>query len=560
MYRLDNPSLASITSEELHWLTLHATILQDESPVPESSKSTPASQSPSYQRSTKSSSAKFVPKRPSLPTPPNFPSQEWIYRSPRSPSTPSRKRPLPPTPSSCGPLPDSQPSSSCSSPTKFWTSPSRSDSRSYDDHSIPSLWFGAVDCHTSPKSKRSASDSGLSGSVRSSTSRRPTKPRSRPMRSGSISSVSSSTSAMSSPPHTPTTTPTRLPSFKKFEPHHRCILECDEDGDQPLMRGSPTKGILSPPRMYSRSSSSSGSARTSTRSGRKSSTTTTSSMTTDSSLNSSLSSNKSVKFADTPTIHYSSGLRFSYGDYASYECGTKNELGELGYGEDWGGDPFRNYMGGDDGEGKHLKHPYARVTGVLDEEDEETDDSDDVDGIVTEDEEDVDDGTQFREFLAQSQARESLCKTPTPDSLRNIQQNPSQSPSSLRKLVSLKRKPSTTSSRTTRTTDPTSGRPSTRPKARSTTSEKKPMISGPYVLGSLSHGASNPANLPGVRSAPVLRATPSEESFKSGKSAGVKSVKSVRSLKSLPESIKSSISLRAKGMKDWLRGRVSIGA
>ncbi|THU84309.1 hypothetical protein K435DRAFT_870402 [Dendrothele bispora CBS 962.96] len=582
MYALDNSSLASVGSEELHWLHVHASLLQQE---PEPLKPTPvASIGPSYQRSTKSSNAKSVLKRPSLQNVTVFPSpQEWICRSPKSATlTPPRKRPFPSTPH--------YDSSASSSPTKFWTTPpSRSSSSKTDESpSIPSIWFGAGNCHspTSPtKPKRSASSSGPPRT-------RPKKPTA--VRSGSVSSVSS---AMSSPPHTPTTPVKPLnSSFKKFEPHHRCIMECDEDGDNRLLvRGSPTKGILAPSRIHrspssqSQSGTRSSSSTTNTRTGhgRKisiastatSCCTSSSSATTSSTLASSVSSHKSVKFVDTPTVHYANVTRFSYGDYSADFDGstppaTELSYGDFGYGlgEDWGGDPFSNYMGVERDRKQQVQvHPYARVTGVLDEEDEEeTDESGDADveGMVTEDDDDddddddeEDDGAQFREFMAKAKFRESLCKTPTPDSSENVERR-SQAPNSpsngLKRLISLKRKSSIVSSRTTTTTTTTTTAAvprSPRPKAQSTSHAPgyKRVISGPYALGSAHH---HPANLPGVRSAPVLRSSPSVESFKS---AGVKSSKSVRSLKSLPESIKSSLSLRAKGMREWLKGRVTIG-
>ncbi|KAK7468523.1 hypothetical protein VKT23_003027 [Stygiomarasmius scandens] len=548
MYALDNSSLASVGSEELGWLNFHATLLQQD---PSDPTPVPMSREPSYQRSTKSSSAKSIPKRPSLQS---VTPQEWLRRSPRSASaTPPRKRPFPPS------------NHDSSSPTKFWTAPSRSSSIKTTDGvpSIPSLWFGASDS-ASPKPKRSASGSRT----------RPHKSRPAPVRSGSVSSVSS---AMSSPPHTPTTPAN---GFKKFEPHHRCIIECDEDGEGQTLRASPTKGILAPSLVHRSPSSQSG-TRSTTRTGhgRKISTTstTTSSCTTSSSATtaSSLNSIKSVKFVDTPTVHYASGVRFSYGDYtAEYDYSSQDGhapgYGEFGYGEDWGGDPFSNYMGVEK-EGKHLKqmqlHPYARVTGVVDEEDEETDESEgaDVEGD-DDDDDDEDVGAQFREFIAQArestEARESLCKTPTPDTSRNVERSQA---SPLKRLVSLKRRTSTVSTKTAKTTltatTTTTTPRSPRPKAQSTTHGQKPVISGPYALGSLGHGVHHPhnsANLPGVRSAPVLRSTPSVESFKSGKSAGAKSTKSLRSLKSLPESVKSSLSLRAKGMRNWFKGRVTV--
>jgi len=53
-----------------------------------------------------------------------------------------------------------------------------------------------------------------------------------------------------------------------------------------------------------------------------------------------------------------------------------------------------------------------------------------------------------------------------------------------------------------------------------------------------------------------LRNAPSVESFRSVKSGGARSIRSLRSLKSLPGSLKSSVSVNARGLRDWFKERV----
>lgn len=96
----------------------------------------------------------------------------------------------------------------------------------------------------------------------------------------------------------------------------------------------------------------------------------------------------------------------------------------------------------------------------------------------------------------------------------------------------------------------------------------RPRISGPFSLGSQAtaplpplptptfspKGHSKSAKAP--RTGISLRTAPSVESFRSTKSGGARSTRSLRSLRSLPGSIKSTISINSRGIKEWFKDRV----
>ncbi|KAG7090777.1 hypothetical protein E1B28_009862 [Marasmius oreades] len=656
MFQHNNPSLSSITSEELQWLDADAQILQDSSflitepsstnvhyPCPWSSASNDSlliartkgiPPRHHYQRSTKSSSAKTVtpihnhsnrlsnslalkrPNHPNLhstatPTPLSTPSlsnsslpslsnhsditssvdsisaprsmkrshsptatpprsPEWIYRRPKSPTTPpasSRYRRQPEMNGNAGePSATSQgsisyfseisssssslpsPIISCSealeSPT-LWTSLLRPRKRSgsvtskssVNTSDIPSLWFSADDgagrTRPSPGSRFSKAKKPQASSLftqsPSSLSRSPSQ-----LSVGSLvsqhgigvqrnrsSSVSSSLSSIST---SPTTTSSSLPSTpsspslspsltKKFKPHHQCIVEDVEPESEPedklgleqslsIRRKEPLERSASDPM------SSTPVLSQSLYSPKRR-------------LKPDTSSNKSVKFAETPTVHYAS---------AGYDPDFWHVPGES---LDTDVEVDTDQM---DIENENVTshvptipdpYAYARTSHRMDVDEEPT-------------------RIRLRDYRPED--RETLV-TPTPDRVRGLKSAVSKS---------LKRHPSSGSS--------WRSAPKLSP-SRSIT--PRPPISGPFVLGStptVPHGPQGgtpctPRSQPRsklVVSGIALRSAPSLESFKSVKS-NTRSVRSLRSLKSLPESVKSSIELGAREMKEWFKGRISIG-
>ncbi|KAF5392437.1 hypothetical protein D9757_002149 [Collybiopsis confluens] len=427
--------------------------------------------------------------------------------------------------------------------------------------------------------------------------RRPSHTRSESLSSTTSSSTSSalftnsaSSLSSSSPPLTPVS-PTfpgiasNNKSKKKFEPHHRVIVEVVEDDDASQMdiqrrkSPSPTKSILA----SSRGETPPGSSSTSLlglpgiielkKNQRKDSVSTT------------ISSNKSVKFAEQPIVHYASAI------YESWDGTT-------------GAGPFDYNMGRDigamdvDEDGRiseetaqpHIfdfrSHPYASSDLYLPAGGGEDNDADlaaaEASDTVSAHLDDFNSRLVHARVLRTSAAQESTqtksqtqtpetvyqshreenCITPTPPIVADrgrvrTSSSGSTGTSTLRSFASLKRKSSSASS----TTSSVSKRVPSASPSRSIT--PRPLISGPYALGSLQthpglspHGSTAGCNADssmGMRSA-GLRSAPSLESFKSGKSG--KSGKSMRSLKSLPER-----SLRGmKEMRDWFRGRVTVNA
>ncbi|KAF8922167.1 hypothetical protein CPB85DRAFT_1427498 [Mucidula mucida] len=130
-----------------------------------------------------------------------------------------------------------------------------------------------------------------------------------------------------------------------------------------------------------------------------------------------------------------------------------------------------------------------------------------------------------------------------PSGVRTTGSSSGEKPSSLKKLVSLKRDTSLSSrKRTTETLQ---------------SSKKRPSISGPFALGTLPIPPPPAPSPPFVVSHPAkgtsvsLRSAPSMDSFRSVKSSGGRSILSVKSLRSLPGSLKTG----AQGLKDWFKGR-----
>lgn len=130
-----------------------------------------------------------------------------------------------------------------------------------------------------------------------------------------------------------------------------------------------------------------------------------------------------------------------------------------------------------------------------------------------------------------------------------------------RLTLNLKRKPTST--------PPSSRRPGTAPSPTSPSRIPRPRISGPFALGSQPPPPPAVPPFPAAAiSAPVssksrppgggvsLRTVPSLESFRSVKSSGAKSSRSIRSLRSLPGSIKSNVSVGARGLRDWFKDRI----
>ncbi|ESK88965.1 hypothetical protein Moror_13187 [Moniliophthora roreri MCA 2997] len=570
------------------------------SPPPFSAPS--LSNSTSSLTSTRSDHSTSVPstprpgaKRCHSPTsaPPSPRSPEWIYRRPKSPTTPPRKRPdlnrsasqssatsisYFSEVSSGSPLLGSEFSSSSTSqdvPT-LWTPILRPRKRSGSVKSVasslnkstdlPSLWFGADEANANSsfsgsRSKKAAtaspvirarhlpkSPSQVSFSSSSAAGGRIQRNRSSSV-SSSISSASTATTSSVSQPSTPTS-PSLSPMIaKKFKPNpnHTCIVEIDEPESEvelEKLMGFPGLKRTVDVDVDNGSSSPVSAVTPLARS--------------DSLLklkvdtrSCTTSSNKSVKFVETPIVHYAS---------AGYEPDFWHVPGE-----DSGMDSRINVDGMDTGDeaekenfgqrGKQpsasalsIPHPYAYAKGIQMDIDEEEEARDVVkQRIPTPD---------YR-----PEDRDMMCITPTPE---RLQERGGRSP---RRLVnqSVKRKPSSSSSwRSARSPSP----------SRSVT--PRPTISGPFVLGSLpTHPVAPPPPPPppppksashhpyGRGHGIALRSAPSLESFKSAKSSGAKSVRSLRSLrslKSIPESVKSGISVGAREMKEWFKGRVVINA
>ncbi|KAJ3789701.1 hypothetical protein GGU10DRAFT_401981 [Lentinula aff. detonsa] len=439
----------------------------------------------------------------------------------------------------------------------------------------------------------------------------PVKRRASHVRSGSFSSTTSSTtstaysnsSSTPSSPLTPLTpgSPTvgvsssnsigKTRKFQpKFEPHHRVIIEVVEDDDTSQMdvqrrkSPSPTKSILASRTPYSESSSDRTNSSSKFDSGvdlsleasfqrknqRKDSVSTT------------VSSNKSVKFVEKPTVHYASAIYESWDGTVGAGPFDYNHMGidlsgmdvDMNEGEDnEDGCPSEETA-----EGHayiHNSHLYAAsdlnlAGGMASPATNAA--ADDAKFVVptrfVEDFHNIRPTHNTRALRAQE--REDTCVTPTPDRSRERTSSGSTGTGTLRSFVSLKRKGSTASS----TTSSAVKRAPSISSHESKTATHRPTISGPFALGAMSphlhphleaseHPIASSESVTeveekrlnmGLRSA-GLRSAPSLESFKS-----VKSGKSMRSLKSLPESVKSGISLRAKGMRDWFKGRVTVSA
>ncbi|KAK7029633.1 hypothetical protein VNI00_014331 [Paramarasmius palmivorus] len=541
----------SLAAKRLNHPNLNCPMTPPPPPLPTQSFS-PSTTSLTSTRSDHSSSTPA--KRCHSPTsaPPSPRSPEWIYRQPKSSSTPPRKRPdlsrsasnasatsisYFSEVSSGSPLlgldPDPQESSST-----HWTSilkprkrsgSVKSTTSSLKDKSsintstsdIPSLWFGADEGSSSRAKKlaspiqtprilpKSPSQTSLSFSASGRIQRD---------RSSSVSSSTSTVSTGSSQPSTPTS-PSTLPMIgKKFKPNHMCIMEMDEPEEDKL-EGFPGLrrrfGVEPEPAIGL------GIPRTAVHL----------KVDTRPCTSSSSNSNKSVKFVETPTVHYAS---------AGYDPDFWHVPGE-GAGS-MGIDVDEMDMDKENTKPLSIPHPYAYAKGI--EMDVDEDERRDVvkQRIPT--------PTDYR-----PEDRDAMCMTPTPERLGGR---------SLKRLMSnsVKRKPSWRSA----------PRPSSSP-SRSIT--PRPAISGPFVLGSLPNQPPPPPPKDtrhhpyGDSHGIALRSAPSLESFRSAKSGGAKSVRStrstrsmrsLRSLKSIPESVKSGISVSTREMKEWFKGRVAVNA
>ncbi|KAL0581392.1 hypothetical protein V5O48_000656 [Marasmius crinis-equi] len=518
-------------------------------------------------------------------TPPRSP--EWIYRRPKSPSTPpahSRYRrrpemnrsasesstsslattnyfsdinsssPLLPSPSfSYSETPESPRWTSLLRPRKRSGSVTSKSSANTSD--IPSLWFSADDgvsrggsrfskskkpsvspltTHSPVLLSKSPSLLSINGPI-SKQPIRVQRNRSSSV-SSSISSISTATTATtSSIPRTPTS-PSLSPSIgKKFKPHHQCIVEDNEPESEPedklmglgesmsLRRRDPspsrsTMSASSVAPILSRSLSTPKRPRFDT--------------------GSCGSSSKSVKFVDKPTVHYASGgydpdFWHVPGESMDTEEDTDDNRMDVDDEDDNATETGHHHL--PYGDGPTISHPYARASPV---------------------QMDIDELTPKKTSSGyRPEDREMLCITPTPERVRERDGR------GLRRIVSksIKRQPASGS--TWRSAPSSSSSPS-----RSTT--PRPAISGPFVLGSTSspYGATScpPRGKPRSKleaSGIALRSAPSLESFRSVKSSSrsIRSLRSLRSLKSLPESMKSSIEEGAREMKEWFKGRMSIG-
>lgn len=245
--------------------------------------------------------------------------------------------------------------------------------------------------------------------------------------------------------------------------------------------------------------------------------------------------NKTVKFAAAPTVHYASS---GYWDVEAVDEFDHTSMGINVESMDLDDDPFANY-----GSRHHLNTEYK-----------------------------LNPPPTFVHRLDPAKVRERQSLTPTPERER-------EKASSLKRLVSINRRPSATARAYLPPTKPSFGSPPPSPSpSRSSTASNRPQISIPYALGahphpamrsttslrvagqhSRSHSRRNAGSPSGsefyndasmsdlshhVRGGSVpLRSAPSMESFRSSKSAAA------RSVRSLSGSVKSTASVR--GLRAW---------
>ncbi|KAK0208882.1 hypothetical protein DFS33DRAFT_481747 [Desarmillaria ectypa] len=193
------------------------------------------------------------------------------------------------------------------------------------------------------------------------------------------------------------------------------------------------------------------------------------------------SSNKSVKFVDMPTVHYASICHSEL----NWDWATPDENSDADETES------------ETEEGGAYSPMLGRILG-FDQEDEDAE------------------GTEYKSVTDHGCPEERKDET-----------------GSLKRLVSLKRSSSSASSRSIKA---------------------RPSISGPFVLGSPSSVStipSPPTTLTRAASISHLRSAPSYESFRSARSSGGKSALSAKSLRSISGSIKSS----AREFRNWFKGR-----
>ncbi|KAK0500627.1 hypothetical protein EDD18DRAFT_1348037 [Armillaria luteobubalina] len=192
------------------------------------------------------------------------------------------------------------------------------------------------------------------------------------------------------------------------------------------------------------------------------------------------SSNKSVKFVDMPTVHYASICHSEL----NWDWATPDENSDADETES------------ETEEGGAYSPMLGRILGFDQDED--------------------DTGAEY----------ESVTDHGCPEGRKD-------ETGSLKRLASLKRNSSSASSRSIKA---------------------RPSISGPFVLGSppsVSTIPSPPATLTRAASISHLRTAPSYESFRSARSSGGKSALSVKSLRSISGTIKSS----AREFRNWFKGR-----
>ncbi|KAJ8091362.1 hypothetical protein PM082_015080 [Marasmius tenuissimus] len=518
-------------------------------------------------------------------------SPEWIYRRPKSPSTPPasaryRRRPeinrsasetstmsqgtisyfsefnssTPLLPSPSFPYleePDSPRWTSLLRPRKG--SGSVASKSSNNTPEIPSIWFSADDgaSRTEPSSSsrflrgKKPSLSSLTTNPPASLSKSPSlrsvngpisKQAIRVQRnrsssvSSSISTISTATTATtSSIPQTPTS-PSSSPSIsKKFKPHHQCIAEDTEPESEPedklmapgegisIRRKDPSFDAPSTPPILAHSL---GSFKRRPRLD----------------TGSCSSSSKSVKFVEKPTVRYASG---GY-DSDFWHVPGESMDAQMGLDDDHMDVENEDDNGTEAGHQQNppvytISHPYASAAlGQHMQIDEHTPKKTSP-GLLS-------------GYLPQD--REMSCVTPTPERVHGRDGR------GLRRIVSksMKRQPRQPTSAPTWRSAPSSS------PSRSVT--PRPSISGPFVLGSTPSLYGTAPCPPRGRSRSkleaggiALRSAPSLESFRSVKSSSrsIRSLRSLRSLRSIPESVKSSIEVGAREMKDWFKDRMSIG-
>jgi len=217
--------------------------------------------------------------------------------------------------------------------------------------------------------------------------------------------------------------------------------------------------------------------------------------------------NKSVKFAAIPIVHYAST---GYWDLETVDATADVHSGTMGINVESMDmdDPFANYrsrdLSADSEESESLYHEQGSRLGSLD----------------------------------MARLRELQCTTPTPEREKEKAKG-------LKRLMSLSRKPVSTTGTTTTSVVTTSHKSSSHSATSST--RGRPIISTPYALGAYpTHAGVSTISLHSSHQSgrgvapdlipeeplPRIRTAPSTESFRSAKSAAARSVRSMGSVKS----------------------------